>query len=85
MIILFYNTVKGLKEDDSFNGNKIEKKRKEKTDWKKMLTFALITYNLFFFFCVLIVQTIIVPNLPVHHGSTGIPAVTFDDKISEKV
>lgn len=62
----------------------MEIKLRKKNRLKEMLTFALITYNLFLFF-VLIVQTIIVPNLPVHHGSTGIPAVTFDDKISEKV
>lgn len=62
----------------------MEIKLRKKNRLKEMLTFALIIYNLFLFF-VLIVQTIIVPNLPVHHGSTGIPAVTFDDKISEKV
>lgn len=35
MIILFYNTVKGLKEDDSFNGNKIEKKKEKKKQIEK--------------------------------------------------
>lgn len=41
MIILFYNTVKGLKEDDSFNGNKIEKKKKRKNRLKKNVNFCV--------------------------------------------
>ena len=60
-----------------------KKKREKKKQIERNVNFCVNHIQSFFF--VLIVQTIIVPNLPVHHGSTGIPAVTFDDKISEKV